>query len=68
MVRVAPFHHQVLSLVFIFFLPVRFKLLGNNHLQIRGIKKTDEGQYTCEGRLVVRGELDLRVIKVVVNG
>ncbi|XP_055370269.1 neural cell adhesion molecule 1b isoform X12 [Betta splendens] len=46
---------------------VRFKLLSNNHLQIRGIKKTDEGLYTCEGRLVVRGELDLRVIKVVVN-
>lgn len=50
------------------FLPVRFKVLNNNHLQIRGIKKTDEGLYTCEGRLMARGEIDLRVIKVVVNG
>lgn len=46
---------------------VRFKVLSNNHLQIRGIKKTDEGSYTCEGRLFTRGEIDLRVIKVVVN-
>uniref|UniRef100_A0A672ZK51 Neural cell adhesion molecule 1b n=1 Tax=Sphaeramia orbicularis TaxID=375764 RepID=A0A672ZK51_9TELE len=46
---------------------VRFKVLNNNHLQIRGIKKTDEGAYTCEGRLMVRGEIDLRVIKVIVN-
>ncbi|KAM3875512.1 LOW QUALITY PROTEIN: neural cell adhesion molecule 1b [Diretmus argenteus] len=46
---------------------VRFKVLGNKHLQIRGIKKTDEGAYTCEGRLMARGEIDLRVIKVVVN-
>ncbi|XP_030599812.1 neural cell adhesion molecule 1b isoform X17 [Archocentrus centrarchus] len=46
---------------------VRFKVLNNNHLQIRGIKKTDEGLYTCEGRLMARGEIDLRVIKVVVN-
>ncbi|XP_047449399.1 neural cell adhesion molecule 1b isoform X4 [Mugil cephalus] len=46
---------------------VRFKILNNNHLQIRGIKKTDEGLYTCEGRLMARGEIDLRVIKVVVN-
>uniref|UniRef100_A0A3Q1FIV5 Neural cell adhesion molecule 1b n=1 Tax=Acanthochromis polyacanthus TaxID=80966 RepID=A0A3Q1FIV5_9TELE len=46
---------------------VRFKVLSNNHLQIRGIKKTDEGLYTCEGRLMARGEIDLRVIKVVVN-
>ncbi|XP_077397706.1 neural cell adhesion molecule 1b isoform X3 [Festucalex cinctus] len=46
---------------------VRFKVLSNNHLQIRGIKKTDEGPYTCEGRLMTRGEIDLRVIKVVVN-
>lgn len=50
------------------FLSVRFKVLSNNHLQIRGIKKTDEGSYTCEGRLMARGEIDLRVIKVVVNG
>ncbi|XP_062417184.1 neural cell adhesion molecule 1b isoform X4 [Pungitius pungitius] len=46
---------------------VRFKVLGNNHLQIRGIKKTDEGSYICEGRLMARGEVDLRVIRVVVN-
>ncbi|KAI3354173.1 hypothetical protein L3Q82_018709 [Scortum barcoo] len=46
---------------------VRFKVLGNNHLQIRGIKKTDEGSYTCEARLMTRGEIDLRVINVVVN-
>lgn len=46
---------------------VRFKVLGNNHLQIRGIKKTDEGDYTCEGRIMARGEIDLRIIKVIVN-
>ncbi|XP_056906202.1 neural cell adhesion molecule 1b isoform X4 [Takifugu flavidus] len=46
---------------------VRFKELSNNHLQIRGIKKTDEGPYTCEGRLMARGEIDFRVIKVIVN-
>ncbi|XP_026090788.1 neural cell adhesion molecule 1-like isoform X2 [Carassius auratus] len=46
---------------------VRFKVLSNNHLQIRGIKKTDEGAYTCEGRIMARGEVDLRVIKVIVN-
>ncbi|XP_017283823.1 neural cell adhesion molecule 1b isoform X4 [Kryptolebias marmoratus] len=46
---------------------VRFKVLGNNHLQIRGIKKTDEGLYMCEARLMARGEIDLRAIDVVVN-
>ncbi|KAM9450345.1 neural cell adhesion molecule 1a isoform 2-T2 [Clarias gariepinus] len=46
---------------------VRFKVLSNNHLQIRGIKKSDEGAYTCEGRIMARGEIDLRVIKVIVN-
>ncbi|XP_066502219.1 neural cell adhesion molecule 1a isoform X2 [Hoplias malabaricus] len=46
---------------------VRFKVLSNNHLQIRGIKKTDEGDYTCEGRIMARGEIDLRVIRVIVN-
>ncbi|XP_051537747.1 neural cell adhesion molecule 1-like isoform X6 [Myxocyprinus asiaticus] len=46
---------------------VRFKVLSNNHLQIRGIKKTDEGQYTCEGRIMARGEIDIRVITVIVN-
>ncbi|KAL2094762.1 hypothetical protein ACEWY4_009481 [Coilia grayii] len=46
---------------------VRFKVLSNNHLAIRGIKKTDEGSYTCEARIMVRGEVDLRVIQVIVN-
>ncbi|XP_062377648.1 neural cell adhesion molecule 1b [Sardina pilchardus] len=46
---------------------VRFKVLPNNHLQIRGIKKTDEGTYTCEARIMTRGEIDLRPIRVVVN-
>uniref|UniRef100_A0AAY4AJ18 Neural cell adhesion molecule 1a n=1 Tax=Denticeps clupeoides TaxID=299321 RepID=A0AAY4AJ18_9TELE len=46
---------------------VRFKVLSNNFLQIRGIKKTDEGDYTCEARIMIRGEIDLRVIKVIVN-
>lgn len=49
-------------------LTVRFKVLSNNHLQIHGIKKTDEGSYTCEARLMARGEIDLRIIKVIVNG
>lgn len=46
---------------------VRFKILSNNHLQIRRIKKTDEGLYICEARIMARGEVDLRLIKVVVN-
>ncbi|XP_030633946.1 neural cell adhesion molecule 1b [Chanos chanos] len=46
---------------------VRFRILSNNHLQIRGIRKTDEGLYTCEGRIMTRGEIDFRVINVVVN-
>ncbi|XP_047661566.1 neural cell adhesion molecule 1a isoform X8 [Tachysurus fulvidraco] len=46
---------------------VRFKILSNNHLQIRSIKKSDEGNYTCEGRIMARGEIDLRVIKVIIN-
>ncbi|KAM4743057.1 LOW QUALITY PROTEIN: neural cell adhesion molecule 1b [Anableps anableps] len=46
---------------------VRFKVLSNNHLQIRGIKKTDEGMYMCEARLMARGEIDMRHISVVVN-
>lgn len=59
--------HSLLSL-FLSTPTVRFKVLNNNHLQIRGIKKTDEGDYTCEGRIMARGEIDLRVIKVIVNG
>uniref|UniRef100_A0A673KJ74 Neural cell adhesion molecule 1-like n=1 Tax=Sinocyclocheilus rhinocerous TaxID=307959 RepID=A0A673KJ74_9TELE len=46
---------------------VRFRTLNNNHLQIRGIRKTDGGVYTCEGRIKARGEVDFRSIKVVVN-
>uniref|UniRef100_A0A3P9A468 Neural cell adhesion molecule 1 n=1 Tax=Esox lucius TaxID=8010 RepID=A0A3P9A468_ESOLU len=46
---------------------VRFKILSNNHLQIRGIKKTDEGPYTCEARVMTRGEIDLKIIKVIIN-
>ncbi|XP_029546685.1 neural cell adhesion molecule 1a isoform X12 [Salmo trutta] len=46
---------------------VRFKILTSNHLQIRGIKKTDEGAYTCEARVMTRGEIDLKIIKVIVN-
>ncbi|XP_041749771.1 neural cell adhesion molecule 1 isoform X15 [Coregonus clupeaformis] len=46
---------------------VRFKIMGNNHLQIRGIKKTDEGAYTCEARVMARGEIDLKIIKVIIN-
>uniref|UniRef100_A0A4W4FI36 Neural cell adhesion molecule 1a n=1 Tax=Electrophorus electricus TaxID=8005 RepID=A0A4W4FI36_ELEEL len=46
---------------------VRFKFLSNNHLQIRGIRKADEGEYTCEGLIMARGEIDFRTIFVVVN-
>ncbi|XP_047185346.1 neural cell adhesion molecule 1a isoform X10 [Scophthalmus maximus] len=46
---------------------VRFKILDNGHLQIRSIKKTDEGMYNCEARVMARGEIDFRMIKVVVN-
>jgi IS5 family transposase len=42
--------------------------MENAHLQIRGIKKTDEGMYTCEARVMARGEIDFRAIKVVING
>ncbi|XP_059208138.1 neural cell adhesion molecule 1a isoform X4 [Centropristis striata] len=46
---------------------VRFRIVDNGHLQIRGIKKTDEGMYNCEARVMARGEIDFRMIKVVVN-
>lgn len=46
---------------------VRFRITENGHLQIRGIKKTDEGMYNCEARVMARGEIDFRMIKVVVN-
>uniref|UniRef100_A0A3P8WHL8 Neural cell adhesion molecule 1a n=1 Tax=Cynoglossus semilaevis TaxID=244447 RepID=A0A3P8WHL8_CYNSE len=46
---------------------VRYKMMNNGHLQIRGIKKIDEGTYTCEARVMARGEIDFRIIKVIVN-
>nr|XP_046267054.1 neural cell adhesion molecule 1a isoform X5 [Scatophagus argus] len=46
---------------------VRFMFMENGHLQIRGIKKTDEGMYNCEARVMARGEIDFKMIKVVVN-
>ncbi|XP_075028965.1 neural cell adhesion molecule 1 isoform X2 [Calonectris borealis] len=46
---------------------VRFIVLSNNYLQIRGIKKTDEGTYRCEGRILARGEIDFKDIQVIVN-
>ncbi|KAM3831068.1 neural cell adhesion molecule 1 [Vipera latastei] len=46
---------------------VRFVVLSNNYLQIRGIKKSDEGMYRCEGRLLARGEVDFRDIRIIVN-
>nr|XP_033955784.1 neural cell adhesion molecule 1-like [Pseudochaenichthys georgianus] len=46
---------------------VRFKILENGHLKIRGIKKIDEGMYNCEARVMARGEIDFKMIKVVVN-
>ena len=51
-----------------FSVSVRFRIIDNGHLQIRGIKKTDEGMYNCEARVMARGEIDFRMIKVVVNG
>ncbi|MEE6484707.1 hypothetical protein FKM82_013982 [Ascaphus truei] len=46
---------------------VRFVVLTNNYLQIRGIKKTDEGTFRCEGRILARGEINFKDIQVVVN-
>lgn len=43
-------------------------MLDNGHLQIRGIKKTDEGFYNCEARVAARGEIDYKKISVIVNG
>ncbi|XP_038610505.1 neural cell adhesion molecule 1 isoform X6 [Tachyglossus aculeatus] len=45
----------------------RFIVLTNNYLQIRGIKKTDEGTYRCEGRILARGEINFKDIQVIVN-
>lgn len=57
-----------MTVLFAFSVLVRFMIMENDHLQIRGIKKTDEGMYNCEARVMARGEIDFRMIKVVVNG
>ncbi|KAM4727345.1 neural cell adhesion molecule 1a isoform 3-T3 [Anableps anableps] len=46
---------------------VRYKIMDNGHLLIRGIKKADEGMYNCEARVMARGEIDFQMIKVIVN-
>ncbi|XP_058866156.1 neural cell adhesion molecule 1-like isoform X9 [Acipenser ruthenus] len=46
---------------------VRFSVLSNNYLQIRGIKKSDEGTYRCEGRILARGEISFKDIQIIVN-
>uniref|UniRef100_A0A3B3ZZV8 Uncharacterized protein n=1 Tax=Periophthalmus magnuspinnatus TaxID=409849 RepID=A0A3B3ZZV8_9GOBI len=46
---------------------VRYRVLDNGHLLIRSIRKADEGMYSCEARVIARGELDFRPIKVVIN-
>ncbi|XP_045693661.1 neural cell adhesion molecule 1 isoform X11 [Phyllostomus hastatus] len=46
---------------------VRFIVLSNNYLQIQNIKKSDEGIYRCEGRILARGEINFKDIQVIVN-
>lgn len=60
--------HDKLLFLFAFSALVRFQIMANGHLQIRGIKKTDEGMYHCEARVAARGEIDFKKIKVIVNG
>lgn len=43
-------------------------MLANGHLQVRGIRKSDEGIYNCEARVAARGEIDYKKISVIVNG
>ncbi|XP_060702956.1 neural cell adhesion molecule 1-like isoform X8 [Hemiscyllium ocellatum] len=45
----------------------RFTMLPNHYLQIRRIKKTDEGTYRCEGIIAARGEIKFKDIRVIVN-
>ncbi|XP_077360439.1 neural cell adhesion molecule 1a isoform X3 [Festucalex cinctus] len=46
---------------------VRYNVMANGHLMIRGIKKTDEGSYNCEARVMETGEINFKMINVVVN-
>ncbi|XP_061659315.1 neural cell adhesion molecule 1a isoform X1 [Syngnathoides biaculeatus] len=46
---------------------VRYNVMENGHLLIRGIKKTDEGPYICEARVMETGEINFKMIDVVVN-
>ncbi|XP_019725156.1 neural cell adhesion molecule 1a isoform X5 [Hippocampus comes] len=46
---------------------VRYNVMDNGHLLIRGIKKTDEGAYNCEARVMETGEINFKMINVVVN-
>ncbi|XP_061607150.1 neural cell adhesion molecule 1a isoform X7 [Phyllopteryx taeniolatus] len=46
---------------------VRYNVMENGHLLIRGIKKTDEGAYNCEARVMETGEINFKIINVVVN-
>ncbi|XP_077596393.1 neural cell adhesion molecule 1a isoform X6 [Stigmatopora nigra] len=46
---------------------VRYNIIENGHLLIRGIKKTDEGSYNCEARVMETGEINFKMINVVVN-
>ncbi|XP_051903209.1 neural cell adhesion molecule 1a isoform X5 [Hippocampus zosterae] len=46
---------------------VRYNVMDNGHLLIRGIKKTDEGAYNCEARVMETGEINFKMIYVVVN-
>ncbi|XP_049598587.1 neural cell adhesion molecule 1a isoform X7 [Syngnathus scovelli] len=46
---------------------VRYNIMENGHLLIRGIKKTDEGSYNCEARVMETGEINFKMINVIVN-
>ncbi|XP_057676251.1 neural cell adhesion molecule 1a isoform X5 [Corythoichthys intestinalis] len=46
---------------------VRYNIMENGHLMIRGIKKTDEGAYNCEARVMETGEINFKMINVIVN-
>ncbi|KAM9781553.1 neural cell adhesion molecule 1a isoform X2 [Syngnathus typhle] len=46
---------------------VRYNIMENGHLLIRGIKKIDEGAYNCEARVMETGEINFKMINVIVN-